>query len=44
MFNGIDLPPGGSVIVSGDKSQYFDGGGRGGGVGVALRIKHKSSP
>ncbi len=42
MFNGIDLPPGGSAIISGDKFQYFDAGGRGG-IGIALRIKLQCS-
>ena len=41
-FNGVDLPPGGSAIISGDKPQYFDADDRGG-IGIALRIKFQCS-
>lgn len=43
MFNGVDLPSGGSAIISGDKAQNFVGGYNGGGLGIALRIKFKSA-
>lgn len=42
MFNGVDLQPGGSAIVSGDKAQNFNGGNKGGGLGIVLRINFKS--
>ena len=43
MFHGVDLPPGESIIVSDDKPQYFDGGKQGGGLGIVLLIKFKST-
>ena len=43
IFHGVDLPSGGSVVINGDNPQYFDGGRRGGGIGVALRLKFVSS-
>ena len=43
MFHGVDLTPGGSVVISGDKLQEFDGGNKGGGLGIVLRINYKSS-
>lgn len=43
MFHGVDLPPGESIVVSGDKPQYFDGGKQGGGLGIVFFIKFKST-
>lgn len=42
MFRGVDLIPGESVIISGDKAQEFDGGNKGGGLGIVLRVRFKS--
>ena len=44
IFHGVDLPSGGSVVVSGDKPQHFDGGNPAGGLGIALRTNFKSTP
>ena len=44
MFHGVDLISGESTIVSGDTLQDFYRGNRGGGLGLALRVKFKSSP
>ncbi len=43
MFDGIDLPPGESATVSGDKPQIFVGDKKGGGIGIVLRIGYQSS-
>lgn len=41
MFKGVDLRPGSSSIVSGDRVQVFEGGNKGGGMGIIVRIKYK---
>lgn len=38
IFHGVDLLPGGCVVISGDKPQYFDAQGEGGGLGIVLPI------
>ena len=39
MFKGVDLYPGNSLVLSGDRAQVFEGGSRGGGIGIIIRIK-----
>ena len=39
MFKGVDLQPGRSLVLSGDRAQVFEGGSRGGGLGIIIRIK-----
>ena len=43
MFRGRNLAAGASTVVSGDGLQGFDGGCRGGGFGVVLRVKFEMS-
>lgn len=33
-----------SIIISGDKALEFDGGNKGGGLGIVLRVRSKSLP
>lgn len=42
MFNGVDLRPGSTSVLSGDRAQVFEGGNRGGGMGIIIRIKFKA--
>lgn len=42
LFRGVHLAQGESTIISGDEPQVFDGGKKGGGFGIVLRVKHKS--
>lgn len=44
IFRGVDLAPGDSIVISGDEPQVFDGGKKGGGLGIVLRIKYKYLP
>ena len=42
IFRGLNLHPGSSSVVSGDLAQVFEGGDRGGGLGIVVRIKFRS--
>lgn len=42
MFTKVNLGSGGDLVLSGDETQVFLGGKRGGGIGVILRIKFKA--
>ena len=42
IFRGVELVPGESIIISGDKAQEFDGGNKGGGLGIVPRVRFKS--
>ena len=43
IFKGLDLLSGRSSIVSGDRAQDFQGESRGGGLGIIVRIRYKST-
>ena len=42
MFRGVDLSPGSSVVMSGDRAQELEGRSRGGGMGIMLRIRFEA--
>ena len=42
MFKGVNLRPGDSSVLSGDRAQIFEGGSRGGGMGIIIRIKFRA--
>ncbi len=42
MFKGVDLRPGSSIVLSGDRAQVFQGGTKGGGMGIIVRIKFRA--
>lgn len=42
MFKGVDLCPGASSVLSGDRAQVFEGGSKGGGMGIIMRIKFRA--
>ena len=42
MFTKVDLGSGEDLVLSGDETQVFNGGEKGGGLGILLRIKFKS--